>query len=242
MKFFAFDSENSDLKSEQVSIILGNNFVISFQECDPDIFEPIKVRLQGGKGRSRKQGSDYLAYALIDLVIDSYFVVLEKIGEHADLMEDELISNPDRETAHIIHTWKRNIIFLRKNIWPLRELISNLEKEESTLIKKTTRLFVRDLYDHAIHIIDTIETYRDIFSGMLDIYLSSVSNRMNEVMKVLTIIATIFIPISFFAGVYGMNFKYMPELEWNWSYPVFWVFTFLIVVIMLFYFRRKKWL
>jgi len=183
-----------------------------------------------------------LTYTLIDEIIDNYFLILEKIGDRIEVMEDELVANPKPETLQIIHTLKREMIVLRKSIWPLREVIGRLERWETPLIQKTTTIYLRDVYDHTIQVIDTIESYRDMLSGMLDIYLSSVSNRMNEVMKVLTIIATIFIPLTFIAGIYGMNFN-MPEFEWPLAYPyMFYLILLVIGVLMITYFRRKKWL
>ena len=174
--------------------------------------------------------------------MDHYFIVLENLGEQIEFLEEELVTDPDPETLQLIHELKRELIFLRKSVWPLREVISALERGDSPLLKPTTLIYLRDVYDHTIQIIDTVETFRDIVSGMLDIYLSSVSNRMNEVMKVLTVIATVFIPLSFIVGVYGMNFKYMPELGWKWGYLGVWVVVLLVVVGMLVFFRRKKWL
>jgi magnesium transporter len=185
---------------------------------------------------------DYLAYALIDAVVDHYFIVLERIAERVEEIEEELIRNPTPETLKTIHHLKRELIFLRKSVWPLRELIGALERGESSLVHEKTTIFLRDLYDHTIQVIDTVETLRDMVSGMLDVFLSSVSNRMNEVMKVLTIIATIFIPLTFIAGIYGMNFKFMPELEWHWGYPLVWSIMIVVGVVMLFYFKRRKWL
>jgi len=187
-------------------------------------------------------GADYLVYALLDSVVDNYFMILEKIGGNIEEIEDELIANPSPETLQTIHNLKRQMIFLRKSVWPLREVISRLERWESPLLQKSTYIYLRDVYDHTIQVIDAIETFRDMLSGMLDIYLSSVSNRMNEVMKVLTIIATIFIPLTLVAGLYGMNFKYMPELEWPWGYPSVLVFMFIVGILMVIYFRRKRWL
>jgi magnesium transporter len=179
---------------------------------------------------------------LIDLIVDRYFVVLERLGERIELLEDELVAEPTTETLQVIHRLKMEMVVLRKSIWPLREVIGALERGESPLIQETTGVYLRDVHDHTIQVIDTIETFRDIVSGMLDIYLSSVSNRMNEVMKVLTIIATVFIPLTFIAGVYGMNFKHMPELEWWWGYPVLWLVMIVIAAFMVAFFRRKKWL
>jgi magnesium transporter len=229
-------------KVEQVSLVLGPNFVITFLESDNPIFDPVKERIRKSKGRIRKMASDYLAYALLDTVVDNYFAILEKLGETIDLLEVELLSNPRTATLQQIHRLKREMIYLRKSVWPLREVISGLQRAESPLIKETTGMFLKDLYDHTIQVIDTVETFRDMLSGMLDTYLSSLSNRMNEVMKVLTIIATIFIPLTFLAGIYGMNFKFMPELEWRWGYFLVWGVMIVVGVALAAYFKRKKWL
>jgi magnesium transporter len=233
-----------EILSEQVSLILGHNFLISFQEAGGggDIFNPVRIRLKSAKGRIREFGADYLTYAIIDSIVDNYFVILEKLGEGIELLEDELLDNPTPQTLEELHTVKNEIIFLRKSIWPLREVSSTLLRVDSNLITKNTQMYIKDIYDHTIQVIDTIETYRDILSGMLDIYMSSISNRMNEVMKVLTIIATIFIPLTFLAGVYGMNFHYMPELSWKWGYPLLWCIMLLIGISMFSYFKKKKWL
>jgi len=237
-----YDEDTKEIKGEQVSLILANQFVISFQERPGDIFDVIRDRLRNGKGRIRKSKADYLAYSLIDAVVDQYFVILEKIGERVEELEDSLIQNAQPATMQDIHRLKREMLFLRKSVWPLRESISGLEKLESTLIKKTTSKYLRDVYDHTIQVIDTVETFRDMLSGLHDTYLTSISNRMNEIMKVLTIIATIFIPLTFVAGIYGMNFKFMPELEWRWGYFAVWVVILSVAVIMIFFFKRKKWL
>jgi magnesium transporter len=248
LRMLRYNDEVKAVESEQVSLILGTNFVISFQERVGDVFEPIRERLRSAKGRIRKMGSDYLAYALLDAIVDSYFAILEKVGERIESMEEELVSDPTEETLQQIHTMKREMISMRKSIWPLREVISGVQRSESSIIKETTEIYLRDVYDHTIQIIDTIESFRDMVSGMLDIYLSSISNKMNEVMKVLTIIATIFIPLTFIAGIYGMNFNpekspwNMPELNSYWGYPAVWLVMAVVLVIMLVYFRRKKWL
>jgi len=223
-------------------LILGSNFVISFQEREGDVFNPIRERIRSGKGRIRKMGADYLTYTSIDTIVDNYFISLEKLGEEIESMEEELVTNPTPETLQAIHHLKREMIFLRKSVWPLREVVSLLERGESVLIHESTRIYLRDVYDHTIQVIDTIETSRDMLSGMLDIYLSSISNRMNQVMKVLTIIATIFIPLTFIVGIYGMNFGHMPELESPWGYPVVLLVMAGISILMLVYFKRKKWL
>ncbi len=234
---------NSEIYSEQLGIILTGNTVVSFQEVEGgDAFDIIRNRLRQGKGRMRKMGSDYLAYCLIDAVVDYFFLILEKIGDNIEVMEEELITNPSKKTMTRLHNMKREMIYLRKAVWPIRELINSFSRCENKLIKKTTRPFLRDLYDHTIQVIDTVETYRDLLSGMMDIYLSSVSSRMNEVMKVLTIISTIFIPVTFIAGVYGMNFKFMPELETPYGYWITWGVMLAMMLSMLFYFKRKKWL
>jgi magnesium transporter len=187
-------------------------------------------------------GADYLAYSLIDAIIDHYFIILENFGEKIEALEEELIKDPTPQTSAEIHKLKNELIFVRRSVWPLRELINSLERSESKLIKKTTLPFLRDVHDHTINIIDTIEAFRDSLSGIRDTYLTLVSNRMNETMKVLTIIATIFIPITFIAGIYGMNFQFMPELGWKWSYPTVWGVIVAVGISMIFFFKRKKWL
>ncbi len=242
LKMLTYDNTEKELKMEQVSLVIGRTFVLSFQESEGDVFDAVRERLRKAKGRIRKMGPDYLAYALADAVVDHYFLVLEKIGEEIESLEDELITEPDTETVESIHNLKRELIFLRKSVWPLREAIVGLEKGESELIQDKTAVYLRDVYDHTIQVIDTIETFRDMVSGMLDIYLSSLSNKMNQVMKVLTIIATIFIPMTFIAGIYGMNFKFMPELEWHWGYLFAWVIMISIGLSMVVYFKNKKWI
>jgi magnesium transporter len=242
LRMLRFDDEKNQTKAEQISIILGPDFVISFQEREGDVFDIIRDRLRSNKGRIRKIGADYLAYSLIDAIVDNYFMILEKLGETIEDIEDKLVTDPKAETLQIIHDLKREMIFLRKSVWPLREVINRLERSESALIKKSTLVYLRDVYDHTIQVMDSVDTFRDTLSGMLDIYLSSVSNRMNEIMKVLTIIATIFIPLTFIAGVYGMNFRRMPELVQPWGYPAVLIVMLVIALIMLVYFRRKKWI
>lgn len=238
-----FSDTSKSVVTEQVSIILGRNYVISFQEGKKgDVFNPIRERLRNNKGLIRKMGTDYLVYSLMDTVVDNYFVVLEKLGEKIESMEEELVLKPAPATLNALNKQKREMILMRKSVWPLREVITSMERHASSLITDSTTLYFRDVYDHTIQVIDAVETFRDMLSGMLDIYLSSVSNRMNEVMKVLTIIATLFMPLTFIVGLYGMNFKHMPELEWPWGYPMVLVFMIVIVVFMLAYFRRKKWL
>lgn len=239
---YCCNEKKNEIEIEQVSLILGLNFVISFQERAGDVFNSIRERIRRGKGRMRKSGADYLAYTLIDAIVDNYFVILEGTGEKIEEMEEKLVTNPTPNTLQGIHNLKRDMIFLRKSVWPLREIISGLERTESSLIEESTGIYLRDVYDHSIQVIDTIETFRDMISGMLDIYLSSISNKMNEVMKLLTIIATIFIPLTFITGVYGMNFVYMPELQLRWGYFATLLIMAVVSVFMLIYFRKKKWL
>ena len=241
-KMLKFDEKVSHVTSEQVSFILGPRYLISFQEAVGDVFNFVRERIRKGRGRIRKSGPDYLAYALIDAVVDHYFLILEKIGEKIETLEEKVESDPKPEIMHEIHNLKREIIYFRKQVWPLREVLSTWHKTESDLVQDTGRVFIGDVYDHTIQVVDTIESFRDIIAGMMDLYLSTVSNRMNEVMKVLTIMATIFIPLTFVAGIYGMNFKFMPELEWKWSYPILWAILIVIFLGMLIYFKRKKWL
>ena len=241
MKMLYYDG---DLQSEQLSILLlENNTVISFQEVHGgDAFDLIRTRIRQGKGRVRKCAADYLAYCLIDAVVDCYFSILEKIGDRIELLEEELIGEPTKQTLTKLHYMKRQMIYLRKAVWPLRELINNIERSETKLIVHSTAIYLRDVHDHTIRVIDSVETFRDLLSGMMDIYLSSVSNKMNEIMKVLTIITTLFVPVTFIAGVYGMNFDYMPELHSRWGYPAVWAVMLTIIISLLFYFKRKKWL
>jgi magnesium transporter len=232
---------NGDLISEQISIILGKNFVLSFREKESPLFKPIQDRLAGNKGRIRKSSADYLVHAIIDNIVDNYFIVLETLEEKIEFLEDDLVKSTTPVTLQAIHDLKRELILLRKSLWPLREAISALERTESPLICETTGIYFKDIYDHVIAVIDSVETFRDMLSGMLDIYLSSVSNRLNEVMKVLTIIATIFMPLTFLAGVYGMNFKFMPELAWHWGYFGVLGLMLAIALYMIHYFKKKKW-
>lgn len=242
LKMLSYNDQAEAVQPEQVSMVLGQNFVISFQENIGDVFEQIRDRIRNAKGRIRKMGPDYLVYALIDAIVDGYFAILEKVGEKIEVLEEALIHDPGDEILHQIHALKRELIGLRRSVWPLRELVGGIERSESALIKESTGMYLRDVYDHTIQVIDTVESYRDMVSGMLDIYLSSISNRMNAVMKVLTIIATIFIPLTFIAGIYGMNFKYMPELEWKFGYGAVLIIMVVVATIMLMYFRKKKWL
>jgi len=243
LKLLVWNPEKYSFYMEQLSLVLGERVVLSFQENALDIFNNIRKRLNGESGqRLREQGSDYLAYRLIDAAVDQYFVVLEGLGDKIERIEERIIAAPTPQNSRTLYRLKRQLLGLRKAIWPVREAISHLMQAEGKLVLPSTRVYLRDVYDHAIQAIDTLEIFRDMLSGMLDMYLSSLTNRMNEIMKVLTIIATIFIPITFIASVFGMNFTYMPELHWHWGYHVALGSMFLTVLAMLFYFRRKKWL
>ncbi|MBL8149109.1 MAG: magnesium/cobalt transporter CorA, partial [Blastocatellia bacterium] len=242
LNMLSYDENRREIISEQVSLLIYQGLLISFQEgIEGDLFDPIRERLRHNKGKVRKLGADYLAYSLIDSIVDNYFVILEKIGEKIEILEEELVENPTSETLQNLHRMKREMLFLRKSVWPLREVIAAMQRSESELIGSTTKVYLRDLYDHTIQVIDTMETFRDMLSGMLDIYLSSISNRLNNVMKVLTIIATIFMPLTFIAGIYGMNFKYMPELEWKYGYAMSLSIMAVTAFIMVIYFKKKDW-
>ncbi|MFC1651392.1 magnesium/cobalt transporter CorA [Candidatus Latescibacterota bacterium] len=242
LKMLFIDSEENNIRSEQVSFVIGENYVISFQEKEGDVFNPVRNRIRKGKGKIRKRGSDYLVYALVDAVVDNYYIILEKINEKIEVLEEELVTKPTSTTLQSIHDLKRETLYLRKSISPIREVIRSLERGESALIQDSSQIYFRDLYDHTIQIIETVETLRDMISGMLDIYLSSISNRMNEVMKTLTIFAAIFIPLTFIAGIYGMNFEHMPELTLRWAYPTLLSLMFIIGILLLVYFKKKNWL
>lgn len=242
LKKLSWNQELNDFEYEQISLILGKNYVISFQERDTNLFNPIYERIQVPKGKVRLMGADYLFYVLIDIIIDDYFVVIENVGEKIDNLEDILIKNPEPETLQRIYRLKRSSIELRKSIWPVRELINKLQREQSNLIGDELQVYLRDIYEHIFRISDLLENYRDIIFGMLDMYLSSVSNRMNDIMKVLTIISTIFIPLSFLVGFYGMNFRDMPELANPFAYPILIMIMASIALVMLYFFKRKKWI
>ncbi len=242
LKMIYWDENEQEIALEHISLILADHIVLSFQEKEGDVFNPIRQRIKNKTGKIRRSGADYLIYALLDTIVDQYFAVLEKLGEKTEWIEDVLIRHPSPETLRVIHKNKRNLIFLRNAAWPLREIINQLEKDESKLIQESTQLFLRDIYDHTVQVIETLEVLRDMVSGLLDIYLSSISIKLNEIMKVLTIIATIFIPLTFVTGIYGMNFRFMPELSWKWGYPAVLFFMFLAGMGMYLFFKKKNWL
>lgn len=239
-KLMYFNQEE-ELETEQISFILFKDKLISFQELESEVFDSILNRLKEGTN-IRKNGADDLLYALLDAIIDNYFLIVENIGEKIDHIEDELLLNPKKEILQKIYILKRDLIYIRNSLWPMRNVISSLSKNDYDLIDGKTIYYLRDVYDHVIQMIDIIETYRDICSGMLDTYLSSIGNKTNEVMKVLTIFSTIFIPLTFLAGVYGMNFRYLPELNWKYGYLSFWIISIIIIILMLRFFRKKDWL
>lgn len=227
--------------SEQVSLILGQSYVISFQEDEDDIFDSIRDRIRNATGLVRKRGADFLVYRLVDTVVDHYFVVLDTVEASIDVLEDDLMRHPGQDHMRRIQAMKHDLIFLRRSIMPLRDAVSSLEKGLSKLVDKHTARYFRDVYDHIIHISDTLDSHREVLKGLTDIQLANQNNRMNEVMKVLTVISTIFIPLTFIVGVYGMNFQFMPELGWRWGYPAVWVLMSGILFGLVYYFKRKKW-
>jgi len=242
IKMIRHDAATQTLRIENVSLLVGTNYVISFLEDPGDVFEPVRERIRGARGRIRRLGSDYMAYALIDIIVDHYFVVLEQFGETAEVIEDEVLEDASIETQEKINDLRRALISMRRAVWPVRELLGRLERLESPLVDAGTRPFLRDAYDHAVQVVDIVESLRDLVGGLTDLYMTSISNRMNEIMKVLTIIGTIFIPLTFIAGIYGMNFEYMPELSWQYGYFATWGVMILLGVLLLFYFRRREWI
>ncbi len=247
LKMLTYDSKKSKMKSEQVSLVINNKFLLSFQEDKIDEFEGIRENIKTNKGHIRDWGTDFLAYRILDLIVDNYFILLENIGDRIEAVEDELLLHPDENCLRKIYEIKEDLLLIRRAAWPLRETVSSLERIDSVLLNRKIRPYVRDVYDHVIQIIDTTENYREMVSALQDIYLSTISNKMNEIMKVLTIISTIFIPLNFIAGVYGMNFnteisKYnMPELNWVFGYPMILTVMLSVSAGLIFFFKRKKW-
>jgi magnesium transporter len=232
---------STEVQSEQVSFILCEHCLITFQERAGDVFDLIRNRIRQNSGRVRKMGADYLLYALMDAIVDNYFLIMETTGENIELIEQAMMVSPDAQLLNDLYRQKRELLYIRKSVWPLREAVAGLERGENPLLKKKTHAYLRDLYDHTIQVIDTVETFRDMLTGVQDLYLSSMGHKTNQVMQVLTVMGTIFIPLTFVAGIYGMNFEFMPELRWKYSYPVLWALMILITIGMLVYFRRKKW-
>ncbi|MCL4116694.1 UNVERIFIED_CONTAM: hypothetical protein GTU68_028723 [Idotea baltica] len=242
LKMMYYD-ENEKIISEQVSLVLGHNYVLSFQEAEGDVFDSLRDRIRFGKGRIRNESADYLLYTLIDAVVDNYFLIIETMGNKIEDLEDNLFSGMTQgEISQQIQSLKREILKIRRSIYPLREVINRIEKSETELIEDKTKHFFRDIYDHVIQISETIDIYREMIWSLMDMYMTTISNKMNEVMKVLTIIATIFIPLTFIAGIYGMNFDNIPELHYEHGYYILWGVMIILFIGMLYYFKRKKWL
>ena len=242
LKMMVFDERTNQIAVEHLSLILGEGYVMSFVEGEADVFEPVRKRIRLANGRIRMMKSDYLAYALMDAVVDHYFLVMERIGDRIEVLDDQILADPKPSNIQEVHRLKRELLTLRKAVWPLREGVGLLEKSDSPLIHPETRMFLRDLYDNSIQVVDMTETFRDILGGMHEAYLSSISNRLNEIMKILTVIATIFIPLTFIAGVYGMNFEHMPELKWQWGYFLVWGVMLAVAGGLLVFFKRRKWI
>lgn len=242
LKILTLDSTDETIEYEQLSFILKGNILVTFQEKTGDVFDSVRNRIKEGKGNVRKRGADYLLYALLDLVVDHYFIVLENFGEKLEDLETDLLNKPDKTTLNKLHRLRRETLLLRRTVYPLREMIGRFEKLEEPLINSNIKVFIRDLYDHTIKVIENVEVLRDMTSGLLDLYMNSTSNKMNETIKVLTILSTIFIPLTFIAGVYGMNFKYMPELEFKYGYFVILGVMAVVALGMLYFLKRKKWL
>lgn len=235
--------KNGGIENEHISLIIGKNYLLSFQEADGDVFDPVRDRLEQGKGRIRSRSADYLMFALLDMIVDNYFLVIDEMSDRIEALEESLfIDKPNDNITLEIQDLKRTILRIRRSVFPLREVIGRLEKMEIKLIEDNTLNYIRDLHDHIIQISENIDIYREMTWGLMDLYMTTISNRMNEVMKVLTIMASIFIPLTFIAGIYGMNFEYIPELQWKYSYFVLWGVMIVIFLLMLYYFKRKRWL
>jgi magnesium transporter len=249
LRMITFDEKEYIINAEQVSMVLMKDRLITFQEKEGDVFGIIRERIRNNKGKIRKMGADYLGYSLIDAIVDGYFVVLDKIGEEIDEIEENLLTaKSSNESLMDIHELKREMIFLRKSVWPLREILSSMYRSHSKIIREDMLIYLKDSYDHTVQVMETVETYRDVLASLLDVYLSTISNRMNEIMKVLTIMSTIFIPLTFISGLYGMNFHTdispynMPELSWKYGYPACLLLMLAVVITMLLYFKRNKWI
>jgi magnesium Mg(2+) and cobalt Co(2+) transport protein (corA) len=241
IKMLFFQGE--ELIAEHLALLLGENYLITFQESEGgDVFDPVRKRLQEAEGAIRKHTADFLLFALLDAIVDNYLVILDKVSDTIEAIEDEIITHPREDMISEIQVLKKKAAFLQKSIVPAREVISRIEKNNHHLIRGGTKPYFRDLHDHIVQIVETLSTYRDTLWGLTDTYMGAMSNKMNNIMRLLTLISTIFIPLTFIVGVYGMNFEYMPELHYSWAYPACWVLMLLISVIMLLYFKRKKWL
>jgi magnesium transporter len=236
-----YSIEGDRIEYEQISFVLGTNYLISFQEKAGDLFDPFRERIRLDQGRVRKKKADYLLYRLIDIIVDNYYIVLDKIGDQIEEIEESIHANSTENAFQKIQSIKKELIFLRKAVYPLREALSKLVKGESSFIEEDNLKYYSDVYDHAVHLIDSLDTYKDLTSSLMDIHINTMNTKMNEVMKLLTIITTIFIPLSFIAGIYGMNFDVMPELRWRYGYPAVLIAMAAVSVGMLYYFKRRKW-
>jgi magnesium transporter len=242
VKMLDYDNERQEIVVEQLSLVVGASYVISFQERPGDFFDPVRNRIRNNVGRIRKLGADYLAYALLDIIVDNYFVVLEKIGDRIEALEEVVVSNPRPGTEKQIFQHKRDMIFVRKAAWPMREMVANLQRMESPLIREGTAPFLRDLQDHILQVTDAVDTFRDLLNGMMDSYYSTITTRTSGVMKVLALFSTIFMPLTFITGIFGMNFRHFPELEWHNGFQLSLILMGVTTVIMVAFFFYKKWL
>ncbi|MCO6453127.1 MAG: magnesium/cobalt transporter CorA [Caldilineales bacterium] len=240
-KVFGWQEEGEIITRDQITLVVGSNFLLSLLEGDDGFLEPVRQRIEQGQGRLRKEGIDYLLYAITDIIVDHYFLVLEKLGGQIEALEEEISVEPTPQTLQHVYKVKREILLMQRGIWPAREVLGDLLRHESPLIGRAAETYLRDVYEHVIQVIDMLETLRELTTGMQDLYLSSLSYRMNEIMKVLTVIATIFIPLTFITSLYGMNFRFMPEIGWRWGYAFVWVLIVLVAGGLLLYFRRKRW-
>jgi len=235
--------EASDpVHSEQVSFILGKHFLITFQEFPGDAFDPVRQRVEQGRGKSRRMGPDYLLYALLDALVDNYFVLLQSLADRIETVEQSIVGQPKRGDLDAVHRLRRELLYLRRNVWPLRDVVASLDRSDSSLVADDTGVYLRDLHDHVVQVMDAIENFRDVLMSLQDLYMSAISNRTNEIIRVLTIISTIFVPLTFLAGVYGMNFHHFPELAWKWGYAAFWLTSLVLVFLLLGFLRRRGWL
>lgn len=241
LKMLYRNDEEESVTAEQVSLVLGENYVLSFQEVPKDVFGVLRERIRNRKGRIRDQKADYLLYCLLDAIVDNYFIVLEDVGTGLDYIHDMVLEDTGSSTMKRLHEIKKDIISLRRFIWPTREMITHLEKADNDLISGETKLYLRDVGEHALRTLETVETYREMATSAFEIFLSSTSNRMNEIMRVLTVISTFFIPLTFIAGIYGMNFRHMPELEFKWAYPATLILMLVIALCMAAFFKKRRW-
>lgn len=237
-----FDDDRRELRSEQVSLVVGPTYVLSFLEDPGDVFDAVRNRIRTAQGRIRRSGSDYLMYALLDTIVDHYFVALETMSDIAEKLEDAVMSNPEPETQQQINYLRRELIYMRRVVWPTRELLAHLERDDYALVRPDMKMFFRDTYDHAVQVMDIVESLREMVNGLAELYMSNLSNRMNEIMKFLTVIGTIFLPLTFIVGVYGMNFDFMPELHAHLGYPIVMLFMLATALFMVLYFKHKQWL